>query len=101
MHKVSGSPRGGSGVFRIRTERPAARIQEVFEREAALRGNRAFPQWIDLELLAVWTATNEERARLGKGPVSLEAVRRVDRGACGHIDYSIKLALGCEELVYE
>ena len=82
--------------FKVRGDRPAARIQEVFEREAAKR-----PRDFEEELLAVWRATNEERARFGKGPVPLDDVRAMDQMASGHIDYSPKLAYYCEELVWK
>jgi len=80
--------------FRCRGDRPATRIQEAFEKEAANN-----PRDFEKEVLAVWRATNEERARLGKGPISLDEVRLVDRCSQGHVDYSMKLAFGCEWLV--
>jgi hypothetical protein len=81
-------------VFRITGDRPAARIQAVLETEA-----RKQPRDFEQEVLAVWRATCEERAKLGKGPVLLAQVQLVDRCAQGHIDYGLKLALGCEKLV--
>lgn len=83
-------------IFKIKGDRPAVRIQEAFENEAAKR-----PRNFDEEELAVWRATNEERARLGKGPVKLESVKLESRLAQGHIDYSMKFALGCERLVID
>lgn len=82
-------------IFKIRGDRPAARIQEIFEKEATKR-----PRDFDEEVLAVWRATNEERLRIGKGPLPLSEVEIVQRMAQGHIDYSSKLGLYCEDLVY-
>ena len=79
---------------RITGNRPAARIQDVFEKEASKT-----PRDFEEELLAVWRATNEERARVGKGPIPLSAVKSAESCALGHTDYSLKLALGCERLV--
>jgi len=81
-------------IFKVRGDRPAARIQRAFDDEAQNK-----PRNFDEELLAVWRATNEERARLGKGPIPLQRVKVAERMARGHIDYSLKLALYCEDLV--
>lgn len=81
-------------IFKIRGDRPAARIQEVFETEAANK-----PRDFEKEVLAVWRATNEERLRIGKGPLPLAEVQIVERMAQGHIDYSAKLGFYCEDLV--
>lgn len=86
-------------IFKIKGDRPAARIQEAFELEAKLRDGRTPAEWQNAELMVVWRATNEERTRLCKGPVSLVDVEKAERQACGHIDYSLKWALECEKLV--
>ncbi len=57
--------------------------------------------WIIKEQEAMWRGTNEERAKLGKGPVTLARIVRVDGWASGHSDYGRKMALYCAELVYD
>ena len=88
------------GIFDIRGNRPAKRIQQVFYKESEKRDSRTLEEWQEKELLAVWRATNEERARDGKGPVRIGAVKDAERMARGHIDYSMKWAFYCESLVY-
>ena len=83
-------------LFSLPTDRPCGRIQEVFEKEAAKK-----PRDFYKEELAVWQKTNEERALAGKPPVTLNEVQKIIHRAEGHVDYSRKLALGCEELVLE
>jgi hypothetical protein len=85
-----------SRLFSLPTDRPAGRIQEVFEYEAAKR-----PRNLREEERVVWQKTNEERAFAGKPPVRFSEIEKIIRRAEGHIDYSRKLALGCEELVLE
>jgi hypothetical protein len=55
--------------------------------------------WIQSELNALLIATNKELANIGKEPVTIEDIRRVELMAQGHIDYRLKVALYCEELV--
>lgn len=81
-------------IFAIKQDRPAKRIQEAFENEA---NNK--PRDFERENYAIWRATCEERAKLGKGPVSVDEVDRCIKSATGHIDFSMKMAYYCEELV--
>jgi hypothetical protein len=57
--------------------------------------------WIIKEQEAMWRGINEERAKLGKGPVSLARVIRADGWASGHFDYAEKMALYCAEIVFD
>ncbi len=83
-------------LLKIKGDRPAARIQVAFERAAQKR-----PRDFDDEVAVVWCTTNKERARIGKGQVSLQAVQDVERMALGHIDYNRKLGFYCEKLVQQ
>lgn len=64
------------------------------------RNNLTCEDWIAFERNTMHAAVNRERTRLGESPISLEAVERVERMACGHSDYSRKFALYCVELAY-
>lgn len=55
--------------------------------------------WILKEREAMLTEVNEHRNNLGKEPLSLEDVERVENRAVGHFDYTQKYALYCTELV--
>lgn len=80
--------------------RPIAQaIYDAFQSEASHRDGREWPDWERMEMEAVHAEVNRQRALLGKPPVSLESVQRVDAQACGHVDYGARLAYGCEELV--
>lgn len=58
-------------------------------------------EWIVHEREVLLAAVNEERAKIGRKPIPMGDVVRVERMACGHSDYSSKLALYCAELVYQ
>ena len=87
--------------FIITENRPAARIQEAFLKEAEKRNLKDYEDWVRDELEVLWKVTCQERAKLGKGPVSLKDVERAESAASGHIDYCKKVALNCEDLVYD
>lgn len=89
------------GIFDIDGDRPAHRIQQALYKAAEKRHELPVEEWIEAELKVMLDVTNEERKKLGKGPIDIEKVRVEDRCASGHIDYSLKVALGCERLVYE
>lgn len=55
--------------------------------------------WLAHEQNAMLWAVNKERGLLGKPPVGLRAIQRVEQQAIGHVDYSSKFALYCAELV--
>lgn len=60
-----------------------------------------YPEWVIYERQRMWETVNQERAKLGKPPVEISVVERVERIACGHVDYSSKYALYCAELVLD
>lgn len=56
-------------------------------------------EWVAYERNVMTEKTNMLRSRLGLAPVSIDAIRRVEDLACGHIDYTAKYAIGCADLV--
>jgi hypothetical protein len=76
------------------------RLEEALVAKMRLGRDKTTPEvWILAERLRMLEAVNEERARLGKDPVALSAIERVERCAAGHHDYVHKFALYCTELV--
>ena len=57
--------------------------------------------FVHYERHQIYDAVLRERQRLGKPPVALSAVKRVEQLAMGHFDYSSKFALYCAELVLD
>lgn len=57
------------------------------------------PAWVLFERQTMHDAVNKERKTLGKQPVPITQVVRVERSASGHVDYQRKFALYCAELV--
>lgn len=55
--------------------------------------------WVAFERDTMFDAVTRERAKLGKGPLPMKEIERVERMAVGHSDYSRKFALYCAELV--
>jgi len=55
--------------------------------------------WIAYERQQMHTAVVAARAKLGKGPISLAEIERVEATAVGHTDYARKWSLYCAELV--
>ena len=86
-------------------------FEEVFEATAASRSkyqervqHPIYPKqtctlWHVHEVNAMTAEVNRLRLQLGKEPVALEAVYRVETQACGHVDYARKFSLYCAELV--
>jgi len=57
------------------------------------------PAWAAHEREVMHEAVTKERAKLGKGPIPLDEVMKVEQLAVGHTDYGEKFALYCAELV--
>jgi hypothetical protein len=57
--------------------------------------------WIAAERRVMHVAVNEWRVQLGRPPIDIAAIQRVEQWACGHSDYSSKFALYCAELVLD
>jgi hypothetical protein len=55
--------------------------------------------WVRFERAGMLERVNVHRAAAGLPPVAESAVLCVERGACGHIDYVAKYAMGCADLV--
>jgi uncharacterized protein YkuJ len=84
------------------------RLQAVFEQAAkdrdkrpdfVTKDGRTEPAWVAYEREMMHEAVTKERAKLGKGPIALKKIERVERMALGHVDYSAKFSLYCAELV--
>lgn len=87
------------GVFDIRKDRPAKRIQEALYKEAEKRSSTPWRDQVENEFNAVLDAVNLERSRNGIGPADPEDVKITQRMAQGHVDYVLKWPLYCEEIV--
>lgn len=83
-------------IFQPRRPVPRA-IYDALQK--AQEGRNRNPNWQQDELAEIWRETNHQRALLGKGPVSIKDVEAKERHAVGHIDYAMKVAYYCEELV--
>ena len=57
--------------------------------------------WALFEQKTMLDAVNEERVARGLAPVALSLIQGVENFACGHVDYSLKFALYCAEIVLE
>lgn len=57
--------------------------------------------WAVYERDCMFDAVTRERAKLGKGSVPYDEVRRAEYGAVGHIDYVQKYSLYCAFLVLD
>jgi hypothetical protein len=75
------------------------RIMAVLECEQRKRPGRTIDHWILEEREVMFRAVNVERMWLGKGPMSYDAVLRVENSAKGHTDYTRKYAQACAFLV--
>jgi len=87
-------------------------FEEVFQKAAKERKNHqgfvtdpletrfsfSVPAYVLFEREALHVAVNAERARRGFPPVDLKAIDRVERLACGHVDYAHKYPLYCTEI---
>lgn len=56
-------------------------------------------EWVVFEREKLLELVNAKCAGLGMPAVNMDAVMQVENLACGHIDYTSKLALGAAELV--
>lgn len=72
---------------------------DLLTKESEKRDQRGPTEWIEAERKAMWEAVNSQRESLGKEPLSLKDVERVEQRAVGHFDYAPKFALYCTELV--
>lgn len=63
------------------------------------KGRGTEPAWVVFEREQMHEAVTKERAKLGKGPIPLKEIERVEQLAVGHTDYADKFALYCAELV--
>lgn len=59
------------------------------------------PAWVLFERDQMFDAVTRERAKLGKGPIEMKKLVRVENCAKGHVDYQRKYALYAMELVFD
>lgn len=57
--------------------------------------------WVIHERMCMLTAVNVARSERGYPPVDIEAVRRADQQATGHVDWLDKFSLYCAELTLD
>jgi hypothetical protein len=92
-------------IFDIKQDRPAKRIQQALykERDGRDKNNLSsdYSAWQQAEINVLWNVVNDERKKIGKGPIRITRIEDVEKTAFGHIDYVHKIAIYCEELVYE
>lgn len=72
--------------------------QEFVQDPLETRFAYTVPGWVLFERDAMHAAVNAERASRGLPPIELKAIERVERLACGHVDYSRKYPLYCAEI---
>jgi len=65
-----------------------------------LWGDEEVPEWLKAELEMLLREVNAQREARDLKPVQMRDIRRLDTMACGHSDYSLKLALYCVEACY-
>lgn len=59
------------------------------------------PAWVLYERDQMFDAVTRERAMLGKGPIEMKKLVRVENCAKGHVDYGRKFCLYAMELVFD
>ena len=76
-----------------------AAMAERSQRQDEVRtGNGLELDWVLFERQEMFAAVNRALAEQGLPLVEMAAVERVERHACGHVDYFEKYALYCAEL---
>lgn len=94
--KMTGRDRPAHSLIRIRDA-----ILNTLSAQQAKRDQYDGTEWIAAERKVMLDETNEWRALLGKPPVDIAAIERVERWATGHSDYSSKFALYCAEIALD
>ena len=76
-------------------------LREELGKAHALRKGHDPDVWWRFEMETMLAAVNWYRAWVDKDPLPMKRLLRVEQVASGHVDYAIKLALYCTELVQE
>lgn len=76
-------------------------LVQSFARKQKQRKGVAPEVWIEAELKWAAFEVNSRRTAVGKPPLILDEIRRVESSARGHTDYTEKFALYCVELVLD
>lgn len=74
-------------------------LETLLVAEAKKRSTKEVGQWILDERQAMLDYVNRKRAVVGKSPMTLKDVERVEQLAVGHSDYAHKFSLYCAELI--
>lgn len=61
-------------------------------------GGETEPGWVFHERRVMHRETNWAREQAGFEPVPVEAIKRAEQSACGHVDYTAKYAFHCAEI---
>lgn len=61
---------------------------------------RSFDEWHDQEISFMWTLVNDARERRAFPRIDRDLVRRAESCASGHVDYALKFAVYCRDLVF-
>jgi hypothetical protein len=77
------------------------RFRAELDKEHALRDQRPYLTWVDLEIDFMHRLVNKERSKRGLPDVDRAAVVRADRCASGHVDYASKFSIYCTDLVFD
>jgi hypothetical protein len=78
-----------------------ASLLDALSNQQARRDSYSDLTWIQDESDRMLRETNDWRRLLGKRPVAIEAIAKVETWACGHTDYSSKFALYCAEVALD
>ncbi len=57
--------------------------------------------WVHWEAMRMLDLVNRIRTEDGRPSATIDQVRRIESGACGHVDYAEKYALRCAFLALE
>lgn len=86
-------------VFRPQLQ-PNRAIYDAFQAEARKRDERAFPDWAEQEIHAVWAASRDQAQQLGLRVPTLDEVRQEECKARGHTDYGSTWACGIARIMH-
>ncbi len=93
------------GLHKVVMQKTFVKVLRDASRQRGKRGDfvpdgpgATVPGWVLFERDAMRAAVDAERAARGLPPVEPDRIIRVERLACGHVDYMEKYALYCAEM---
>lgn len=78
----------------------SAAAERPFRRGTVTTDDGIEMEWVLHERQVMLDAVNTQRRQRGLSPVPLAHVVRAESSACGHVDYAVKFAIGCADLVF-